>query len=94
MDINDFISGVDVETRYTPELSVSLAPTPGPSLAATLKPKITIHFKNGISPLVLAPYGDPSPSEWPAIQTAISLGGVALIGLLTFGAVSLFKRKK
>lgn len=76
LDLSKYITGITVESAYLPALDMVNpfgAGPPNPLLQA-LKPKITIRTTLGDK--VLTPYGDPGPSRWPVIRTALVLGGL------------------
>lgn len=84
--LNSQVKSIKIQTAYGPDIVIpepfKPAPPPPPgtkSAAAYLKPRIEIQL-GGASPITWAPYGDPRPSKWPWVKTAL-VGGVILGGL-------------
>jgi hypothetical protein len=77
IDLSKYISGIKIESAFLPEIYLPepFKPgTPNPFLQA-LKPKITVET-TGLGNQVVAPYGQPGPSMWPQIKTALLLAAV------------------
>ncbi len=82
------VTRMTVETAVTPTIVVDdpFAPGPPSPLLQLLKPKVTLTTAAG--PLVIAPYGTPSPRGW-----LWALAGAALLGAATTAAVFWAGRK-
>jgi hypothetical protein len=97
--IRGLITQIDVQSAYTPDISLAdpFAPAPpsdAPQILQDLKPKITIHFGGGMAPLVIMPYGEPGPTQWESVQTGLSLGTIAFGGFLLYGVLSLLSSRR
>ena len=78
--LSKYIKGIRIESAFLPDIylpdPLKASVTPNPFLQA-LKPKITIESSLGNK--TLTPYGDPGPSMWPAIKTALLVGGIGFL---------------
>jgi hypothetical protein len=92
MAIQEVMAGlvrqVSVETAYLPPLVIDdpFAPGPPAPILQALKPKITLTLATG-KPLVMAPYGDPGQSRWPALRAVLLVAGLIGVGLMVRGAL-------
>jgi hypothetical protein len=73
----DSVKELRIESRYTPALIIrdpfaASPPSPIASAVGTfLRPRITAVTAFG--PIASAPYGEPGPSRWPAVQGALMI---------------------
>jgi len=88
LDLNEvaraMISKVDVDTAYGPSISIDDPFEPGPPnpYLQRLKPRVVLHLRGGeAQPVVIAPYGEPGPTQWPLIRSALIVSGFAVGGL-------------
>lgn len=78
INLSKYIKGIKVESAFLPEIYLPdpFAPNQEPNaFLKALKPKITVELSSGLKPATIAPYGQPGPSMWPAIKTALLLAG-------------------
>ena len=88
LNLSKYIKGIRIESAFLPEIYLPdpFAPNQEPSaFLQALKPKITVELSSGLKPATIAPYGQPGPSMWPQIKTAL------LIATLFFLARKLLK---
>lgn len=83
--LRSLVTQVRVDTAYLPPIVIEdpFKPGQGPPspVLQALKPRITLMVSG--RPVVVAPYGDPGPSKWPAIKTGLAIaGGIGLVLLL------------
>lgn len=81
--LRTLVTQIRVDTEYLPPLVLNDPFQPGqPSpLMQALKPRITLMVSG--KPVVVAPYGEPGTSKWPAIKTGLVIaGGIGLVWLL------------
>lgn len=82
--LRGWITAIKLETAYSPPIIIRdpFAPgAPSPLLSA-LKPRITIEVAGGSAkPILIAPYGAPEPSRWPALKLAAAAAAVLAIVL-------------
>lgn len=80
----ELVTGLTIETAWTPPLSIAdpLKPGPPSPIMRALKPKVTVTLQGASQPMVFAPYGDPGPSRWPLIKVALIVLGAAGVGYL------------
>ena len=79
VDLSKYIKGIRVESAFLPEIYLPdpFAPNQEPNtFLQALKPKITVELTSGLKPATVAPYGNPGPSMWPQIKTALLLATV------------------
>jgi len=77
VDLSKYIKSIKIESAFLPEIYLPDPFKPGspsPFLQA-LKPKITVET-NGLGNQTVSPYGEPGPSIWPQIKTALLLATV------------------
>lgn len=82
LDLSKYIKSIKVESAFLPEIYLPdpFAPNQEPSaFLQALKPKITVELAAGLKPATIAPYGQPGPSAWPAIKTALLMAGLLFL---------------
>jgi len=87
---------VRLETAYGPTIQLASPlvprplgpPTPIERYMMFLRPRITVKAA-GFSPFVMAPYGEPGPTQWGLLVTAGSAAAAGALALLTFRSVVL-----
>jgi hypothetical protein len=77
IDLSKYIKSIKVESAFLPDIYLPDPFQPGPPspFLQALKPKITVET-NGLGNQTIAPYGEPGPSMWPQIKTALLLATV------------------
>jgi hypothetical protein len=94
-DLASQVTRLRVESSYLPPLDLANPFQPGPPnpYLQRLRPKVTLEIAGGaVRPIVLAPYGDPGPSRWPAVRGALAFGAVALGALVVAAFVRKLRR--
>lgn len=96
MNFSDILGGavesITVETAYLPPIVISSPFAAGPPNPAAqfLRPKLSVQLAGQDQPLVIAPYGDPGPSAWPAVKF---WGVAAAVGVLGYTALRLLSKR-
>lgn len=89
---------IRVETRFGP--TITLQPgkksqaAPGglkDRVLQALQPKVTVK-PWALQAQSFAPYGEPGPTQWPVVKTALFVGGGIGLILMAFGAASIIRR--
>ncbi len=99
--LRQLVQKITVETAWLPPIEVD-DPFGPPSVASAeakgfvkfLKPKLTITLGGGLAPQVVAPYGDPGPTQWPLVSAAAGTLGVVAAGLLGLGLLGALVPKR
>lgn len=86
--LDSLVTGIAVETAWLPTIVVrdpfSGVVSPGASswVLEWLRPRVSIELA-GVPAGAVAPWGDPGPTRWPLVQTAliVAAGTVALLTL-------------
>jgi hypothetical protein len=76
IDLSKYIKSIRIESAFLPDIFIPDPFKPGPPnpFLQALKPKITVDTSiAGVQ--VVTPYGDPGPSMWPQIKTALLIAG-------------------
>jgi hypothetical protein len=79
-DLSKYIKSIKIETAFLPEIYLPDPFKPGPPnpFLQALKPKITVET-TGLGNQTVSPYGDPGPSMWPQIKTALLIAGITFL---------------
>lgn len=84
------IEWIQIESKYSPLIRIDQPLVERPvepgafDPASYAKPKITVKFKPIAEPMVIMPYGEPGPTQWPLV----SMFGIFSLGL---GVVLLYR---
>lgn len=87
-DLNQYVKHIRVETAWLPTIDLPNPFQPGPPspLLQALRPKITLSLEalGQQKDVVSAPYGEPGPSKWPAIQNLLLFAALGTLGYLVY----------
>lgn len=79
VDFSKYIKNIRIDSAYLPTINLPDPFKPGPPnpILQALRPKITIDTTLGEQ--VIAPYGDPGQSLWPAIKTSLMIASAVFL---------------
>ena len=94
MDFSTIIKALHIRSNYGPDIDVPnpFAPAEPNAALQALQPMITLDTDAG--PVIIAPYGQPGPTQWGNALAGLGGLGIVVLGLAGYGAYKLITSRR